>query len=79
MQSFIRGLTVIAVALVSPDFREHSDWLRTIALGIVAGALLHFGDEPNGSFLALFIVWQAAVAASVAYGLVIPRPKRRGA
>ena len=62
--------TVIAVSLASPDFREHSDWLRTIALGTVAGALLHFGDAPLGTFLPLFIVWQAAVAASVAYGLV---------
>jgi hypothetical protein len=70
--------TVIAVSLASPDFREHSDWLRTIAIGIVTGALLHFGDAPLGSFLPLFIVWQAAVAASVAYGLVTkPRPRRK--
>src|ERR1700682_6075663 len=69
--------TVIAVSLVSPDFREHSDWLRTIAIGTVTGALLHFGDAPLGSFLPLFIVWQAAVAASVAYGLVTRRPKRK--
>jgi len=69
--------TVIAVSLASPDFREHSDWLRTIALGTVAGALLHFGDAPPRSFLPLFIVWQAAVAASIAYGLVTPRPKRK--
>jgi Mn2+/Fe2+ NRAMP family transporter len=69
--------TVIAVSLASPDFRGHSDWLRTIALGTIAGALMHFGDAPPGSFLPLFIVWQAAVAASVAYGLVIPRRKRK--
>lgn len=69
--------TVIAVSLASPDFREHSDWLRTIALGTIAGALMHFGDLPNGTFLPLFIVWQGAVAASVGYGLVIPRPKRK--
>jgi hypothetical protein len=69
--------TVIAVSLASPDFREHSDWLRTIALGTVTGALLHFGDATPGTFLPLFIVWQAAVAASVAYGLVTRRPKRK--
>jgi hypothetical protein len=70
--------TVIAVSLASPDFREQGDWLRTIALGTIAGALLHFGDSPNGAFLPLFIVWQAAVAASVAYGLVTkPRRKRK--
>jgi Mn2+/Fe2+ NRAMP family transporter len=69
--------TVIAVSLASPDFREHGDWLRTIALGTAAGALMHFGDAPPASFLPLFIVWQAAVAASVAYGLVIPRRKRK--
>jgi hypothetical protein len=70
-------VTVIAVSLASPDFREHGDWLRTIAIGTITGALLHFGDAPPASFLPLFIVWQAAVAASVAYGLVIPRRKRR--
>ncbi len=70
--------TVIAVSLASPDFREHSDWLRTIALGTAAGALLYFGDAPPATFLPLFIVWQAAVAASVAYGLVTkPRRKRK--
>jgi len=68
--------TVVAVSLVSPDFREHGDWLRTIAIGTVAGALLHFGDAPNGTFLPLFIVWQGTVAASVGYGLFIP-PKRK--
>ena len=69
--------TVVAVSLVSPDFREHGDWLRTIAIGTVAGALLHFGDAPNGTFLPLFIVWQGAVAASVGYGLFIPPKSRR--
>ena len=69
--------TVFAVSLVSPDFREAYDWLRTIALGTVLGTLLHFGDTPNGTFIPLFVGWQAAVAASVAYGLVIPRPKRK--
>jgi hypothetical protein len=70
--------TVIAVSLVSPDFREHSDWLRTIALGAVAGALLHFGDRPYETFLPLFIVWQGAVAASVGYGLFISPKRKRG-
>ena len=69
--------TVVAVSLVSPDFREHGDWLRTIAIGTVAGALLHFGDAPNGTFLPLFIVWQGAVAASVGYGLFIPAKRKR--
>jgi len=36
---------------------------------------LYFGDEPWGTYLPLFVVWQALVAASVAYGLVVP-PQR---
>jgi uncharacterized membrane protein YjjP (DUF1212 family) len=68
---------VSAVSLVSSDFRGHGDWLRTIALGTVAGALLYFGNDPWGSFLPLFIAWQCAVAASVAYGLGAQRKKRR--
>jgi hypothetical protein len=69
--------TVIAVSLASPDFREHSDWLRTIALGTVAGALLHFVDAPYETVLPLFLVWQPAVAASVGYGLVIKPGRKR--
>ena len=78
---FVAGLvgafvTVIVTSIACPDFREPTDWLRTIAIGAVAGMLLHFGDTPNGSVLPLFVVWQAAVAASVAYGLVIPPPRK---
>ena len=69
--------TVAAVAIASPDFRAHSDWLRTIAIGTVAGALLHFGGQPYETFLPLFVVWQAAVAASIAHGLMVPRAKRK--
>jgi hypothetical protein len=78
---FVAGLvgafgTVIVISIACTDFREPNDWLRTIAAGGVAGVFLHFGDAPSGTVLPLFIVWQAAVAASVAYGLVIPPPKR---
>ena len=69
--------SAVAVAIASAGFRAHSDWLRTIALGTVAGALLYFGDEPYGTFLPLFVVWQMTVAASVAYGLAGSRPKRK--
>jgi len=80
MAGLIAGLvgafgTVIVISIACPDFREPNDWLRTIAIGTVAGALLHFGDAPSGSVLPLFIIWQAAVAASIAYGLVIPPPR----
>jgi hypothetical protein len=84
------AITVLGVSLVSPDFREPNAWLRTIAIGTVAGLLL------SGSYLFkelgllwvvdknfllkpsdyLFIVWQPAIAASVAYALATPKWKR---
>lgn len=67
--------TAIAISLVCPDFRDHADWLRTIALGTVTGALLHFVDRPWETVLPLLIVWQPVVAASVGYGLVIARKR----
>ena len=54
-----------------PRLPRASDWLRPTALGTVAGALMHFGDEPNGTSAAV-IVWQCESRPSSA-GLIIRR------
>lgn len=83
-------LTSVAVSLVSPNFRYAKAWIRTIAIGMFAGLLLdeqyilnqlaplfgaegHYLLKNNGD---LFIVWQPAVAASVAYGLATAKRER---
>ena len=68
------AITCLAVAIACPSFRSFGHWARTIALGTAAGTLLQFAVSNSGAigFNVLFIVWQCAVAASIAYGL---RPK----
>jgi hypothetical protein len=78
---FLGGLigsscTVATVALASPRFRAPADWIRTIAIGSVAGILLEC-QTTFGTMLPLFIIWQPAVAASIAFGLASAAPTSR--
>ena len=67
-------LTCAAVSIAAQSFRTRQNWLRTIPIGFVAGALLETMNA-DGAFLhmkgtyLIFIIWQCAVAASIAYGL----------
>ncbi|HUK61462.1 MAG TPA: hypothetical protein VLV50_19680 [Stellaceae bacterium] len=72
-------LTVCGVACASPNFRTIDNFLRTLAIGTLAGLLLECGEKSSpldalpihlGSVLPLFLAWQTAVAASIAYGLI---------
>ena len=64
------------IAIVSPDFRTGGNLVRTILIGAGAGALLHFHDTEFHTILPLFLVWQPAVAASIAHGMVKPKSLR---
>jgi len=71
---FIAGLvgslvTVAGISLASRDSRTSVTWIRTILVGAVAGVLLQL----QSTLVPLLLVWQTAVAASIAYGLVKPR------
>jgi hypothetical protein len=68
---FIAGLvgsliTVAGISFASRDSRTFGTWIRTILIGAVAGLLLQL----QSTLLPLLLVWQTAVAASIAYGLV---------
>lgn len=74
-------LTIAGIACASPNFRTFDNFVRTFVIGAVAGLLLECGADPAahdalpihvGSLLPLFVVWQAGVAASIAYGLTTP-------
>jgi hypothetical protein len=74
MAGFIAGLvgsliTVAGVSFASRDSRTYGTWIRTILIGAVAGLLLQL----QSTLLPLLLVWQTAVAASIAYGLVKPK------
>jgi hypothetical protein len=60
--------TTFAVSLICPELRNVATWARTIILGTLAGLLLEAPSQVG--LLPLFLVWQAAVAASLAYGIV---------
>jgi hypothetical protein len=67
------SLTVSTVALVSPRLRAPADWIRTIVIGAIGGLLL-VCQSVFDTVLPLFLVWQPAVAASIAYGLASSAP-----
>jgi hypothetical protein len=65
------AITVVGIAIVSRDVRSVAVCARTIGIGAAAGAVLAFNSGVE-SMLPLFLVWQPAVAASIALGLARP-------
>jgi hypothetical protein len=70
------AVTVLGVSYACPGFSTRTNWTRTLAAGSLAGILLEGIDIGSGSALPLLIVWQAAVAASIGWGLT-PGPRSR--
>jgi hypothetical protein len=70
------AITAMGVAIVSRDFRSYGSVSRTILIGAVAGMLMQIDTNWSPGPLLLFVTWQAAVAASVAYGIVEPKRRR---
>jgi hypothetical protein len=68
------AITVAGVAYACPSLGTRTTWTRTLAAGSLAGILLEGIDIGNGSALPLLLVWQAAVAASIGWGLT-PAPR----
>ena len=62
--------TMLGGAITLPSLRRLPDWLLTVGVGAVAGLLVGPAARmPDDSFLPLFLVWQAAVAACIGYAL----------
>jgi hypothetical protein len=70
------AVTLCGIAYVCPGFNTRTNWTRTLAAGTLAGILLEGIDIGSGSALPLLMVWQAAVAASIGWGLT-PEPRSR--
>ncbi len=76
------AITAFGVSLAARELPDAKAWSRTVMVGTVAGILLECLSNENrdqiplhvDSLLPLFLVWQPAVAASIAYGL--PRRSR---
>ncbi|HEX4557451.1 MAG TPA: hypothetical protein VH249_25920 [Xanthobacteraceae bacterium] len=74
------AITAFGISRVDGDFCSTRAWLRTVIIGTVAGGLLECMSSENrgqipfhlDSLLPLFLIWQPAVAASIAYGLSRP-------
>jgi tetratricopeptide (TPR) repeat protein len=74
-------LTAFTIAISCKKFREFNKIVRTVIIGTLAGVLLECAGPPiaqqpihTGTTLPLFLVWQAAIAASIVLGLG-SRPK----
>ncbi len=75
------ALTAFGVSMFSAAFRTVENWLRTLAIGTIAGVLLQWPEIeilPGASLPLLFLVWQPAVAASIGYGLATSTVRAQG-
>jgi hypothetical protein len=62
--------TCLAVALAHPRFRGPRAWLLTLLVATVLGAIEPLYDlMGEAGLLALFVLWQSGVIASIAHGL----------
>ena len=62
------GFTACGVSLAVPSFRSAQLWTLVLAAGALCGLLLYPAAAWDVGWV-LFVPWQAAVAASIAYGL----------
>jgi hypothetical protein len=62
--------TCFAVALANPRFRRPGVWLLTVLIATALGAIEKVYDLlGDDGLLAMFVLWQAAVIASIAWAL----------
>jgi hypothetical protein len=65
------GLTAFGAGVAAPSIRRPEAWSLIVVTGTLFGLLLY--PAASVDFIALLLVpWQAAVAASIAYGLTRP-------
>jgi hypothetical protein len=65
------GLTAFGSGLAAPDIRRFDAWGPIVAVGTLLGLLLYLAASLD-AIIFLFVPWQAAVAATIAYGLTRP-------
>lgn len=65
------GFTACGVSIAAPSIRHAAAWALILGSGTLLGLLLYPAARLDAGFL-LFVPWQAAVAASIAYGLSRP-------
>lgn len=66
------GLTAFGAGIAAPFLRRPQAWGLIVGVGALYGLLLYPAARLDAIML-LFVPWQAAVAASLAYGLTWPR------
>jgi hypothetical protein len=65
------GFTAFAAGIPAQAIRHSRAWALTIAIGALLGLMLYPAAHLTAIVL-LYVPWQAAVAASIAYGLTEP-------
>jgi len=63
------GLTVFGSGIPAEAIRRPKSWILIVAVGAALGVLLYPAADLD-AMIVLFVPWQAAVAAAIAYGLV---------
>jgi len=62
------GLTAFGAGIPAEPIRRPKSWVLIVVVGTALGVLLYPAAELN-ALLLLFVPWQAAVAAAIAFGL----------
>ena len=66
---FVGGLiTLVGISIAISEVGTINNWWRTLFVASFAGTALGYYGYDGGSFILLFVVWQVAVAASIAFG-----------
>lgn len=66
------GLVAFGLGIAAEPLRHLQGWMPVVAIGTVLGLLLYPAGRLD-TLSMLFIPWQAAVAASIAYALTLPK------
>jgi hypothetical protein len=66
------GLTAFGAGIPAPPISRPESWTLIVLTGALLGLLLYPAARLDAIVL-LFVPWQAAVAAAIAYGLTSPR------
>jgi hypothetical protein len=66
------GLTAFGVGIPAEAIRRPQRWVPIVVIGALFGLLLYPAGQLD-NLLLLFVPWQAAVLAAIAYALTLPR------
>jgi hypothetical protein len=69
------GLTAFGTGIPAVAIRRPEAWMLIVLVGAIVGLMLYPAAKLD-AVVVMFVPWQAAVAAAIAYGLTWPKPRK---